>query len=421
MERYILKFLQDHSDNDLLNKYVDYLKVDLDGFFYAYGDNMNVNYPSPRAINLSCYLNFTRRLVRCEKAHAGKDANGILNFVPFPETVSRQFCCDLIGSIAQPVGRKLVVSKELIDFYWFYSKLVKKKDFNVILTIDNCEKLESFKHCLTEEYSKYNFKALFVGNGEPFMFKMHLDIAKELHIPSFIFLHGIPGIYNLDTEKKADYLLVWGDKIKQNYIDAGFDSNRIIVSGHPRFSSILPISSLRNDFSNVLVTTTASVMWSPHGWQASKFPIYDRSIIVLYCYSVQSTLQKFGVKKARLRVHPSVNKEWIMKFVDKGFYTIDYLSLADSLRESSLVVGPTSTVWLESLMAGVNYMVYEPLYDGTQRQLVPPFDGSDSLLKVAEDEEQLTELFHNMYQPDMEIVSKYVKPWDSELVNKLLN
>lgn len=421
MERYILKYLQEHADSELIKKFIDYLKVDLDGMFYAYGDNMNENYPLPRSIDWRFYASIIKLILKSKNAARFKsNDNNILSFVNLTAQTCIESDLNLLGSIVQPIGDKIVYSKELIEFYFFYARLTRKEDFNDVVTKENAELLEHYKNVLLKEYSEYHFKALFVGNGEPFIFKLHLDLFKQLGVPSFIFLHGIPGIYNLDTERKADYLLVWGEQIRQNYIDAGFNPNKVVVTGHPRYSEIPKNFNLRNDLSSVLVTTTASVNWSPHGWEAAQFPLYDRSIIVLYCYSIQTVLQKLGVKHARLRVHPSVRKEWVMRFVDKNFYTIDTASLQQSLNESTLVIGPTSTVWLESILAGVNYLVYEPELDGKENRQVPPFDGSDDLMKIAFSEDALYNMVKEKYMLDTKLVRKYIVPFEFKKVSEII-
>ena len=419
MERYLLSYLKDYYTNPLAKKWIDYMKVDLDGFLYAYGENMNLDYPMSRSVDFRFYKRLLRNIVKTEKGERSIDCqNNVLSFVGLPSEFIKSTNLNVLGSIVQPVGEKIIYSKKLIESYLFYSKLIKETDFNRIFSDENIKKLEKFKNILLDDYSKYNFKALFVGNGEPFMFKLHLDIFKDLKVPSFIFLHGLPGIYKLDTEKRADYLLVWGDQIKKNYIDAGFEPDRIIVTGHPEYKEMPKLENLRNDFSNVLVITTSSVDWSPHGWEAAKFPIYDRSRIVLYAYSIQHVLQRNGVHKARLRVHPSVNKDWIMKYVDDSFYTIDNDTLKDSLNQSSLLIGPTSTMWLNSILEGVNYLIYEPISESGG--LVPPFDGSDKCVKVAISEDELNKMLEEKYILDLEIIDKYVKPFNSQIVSNYI-
>jgi len=421
MERYLIKYLQEITNSSIGKKWIDYLKVDLDGFIYAYGNNMNKNYPAPRTIDWKFYAVLLRTILRSENANKclNSDSN-ILSFVSLPNEIEKEFNLNFIGSIVQASEKKIIYNKRLLQFLVFYSKLTREKKFNEVCTDKNFEELEEYRKVLLEEYLKYNFKGLFVGNGEPFMFKLHLDIFKELNIPSFIFLHGLPGIYKLDTEKKADYLCVWGEQIKENYIQAGFDPDRIIVTGHKRFNSIPHNINLRNSTEDILVTTTSSIDWSPQGWKAENFPIYDRSIIVFYCYSIQSVLQKAGVKHARLRVHPSVDKNWIMDYVDNSFYSIDTLPLNQSLSQATLVLGPTTTVWLESLLNGVNYLVYEPKYDGAKSFLVPPFDGSDKCLQIAHDEQELYSMIKSEYVLDQSIIHRYIQPFDFSKVAGLL-
>lgn len=423
MEKYILKYLQETSDNPIIAKYIDYLKVDLDSHLYGYGENLTTNYAAFRDVDFHFYYNFYKKLLRLKKAKPNREKNNILSFVNLPNNIERQFNLNLIGSIVQPNGNKIIKSKSLVDFYLYYIKTITQQNFNKIITLESFLKFEEFKKQIIEEYRKYNFKGLFIGNGEPFMFKLHLDIFKELHCPSFIFLHGLPGIYKLDTEKVSDFLLVWGDKIKENYISAGFEENKIKVIGHPRYKEIPSNIKLKNDLSNILVTTTSSIAWSPHGWNLDKFPLNDRSLIILYCYSTQQALQKNGVTHARLRLHPSVNKSWIKKFIDNEFFTLDYLPLNESLKKSTLVIGPTSTLWLETLLAGVNYIVYEPGSNGMNlynTPLVPPFDGSEPLLTVANNEEDLTYLIKNRYLNNTKIIKDYIIPFDFNKVNSLI-
>ena len=44
MDKYLLKYIRDISKEELTRKYIDFLKVDLDGFFYANGGDVNINY-----------------------------------------------------------------------------------------------------------------------------------------------------------------------------------------------------------------------------------------------------------------------------------------------------------------------------------------------------------------------------------------
>lgn len=420
MERYLLKYLKDNAESDLAKKYIDYLKVNLDCKMYAYGDNMRVSYPEPQTIRFREILSYIRALLKSHYVKQETERDRILSFVRMPSSLESKYNLEFASSILNPICFKNIYSNSLIKYYLLFLRLTRNRNFNKMIDDDLIKKMQDYESIIIETYQKYKLKGLIVPNGEPFLYNLHLDLFKEMQKPSFIVLHGIPGIYDLDSEKKADYLLVWGEQIKQNYIDVGFDKDRIKVIGHPRYTEVPQISKLRNSLDDVLVATTGSTEWSPHGWEYDKFPLFDRNILLLYCYSVETVLKRLGVKHARLRAHPSVGREWLEKFIDLDFYVLDInnrSTLTESLNKATLVIGPTSTVWLESILTGVNYIVYEPGNDIKNLKnevLVPPFDGSDSDLKVAFDEYSLYDMIKHGYQLNTAIVNKYIEPFNFE-------
>lgn len=150
----------------------------------------------------------------------------------------------------------------------------------------------------------------------------------------------------------------------------------------------------------------------------------DRGNLILYLYMVQSVLKKFGVKRVRFRPHPSENSAWYFKFIDKDFYQVDHENLQKSLQKSTIVIGPTSTVFLETLYNGVNYVCFEPSWNGmdlTNFELVPPFDGSDERLPVAKNEEQLECIIKEKTKVDISIFNEYIKtPFDLSFVKSMI-
>lgn len=423
MEKYLLRYLKENSESLLKKKYLDYLKVNLDSKIYAYGENMNMYYPEPQQYTLRVKVKEFLQILKSRSAITFQNSDkNVLTFVRFPDYVLSNYNLNFLSSIFSPICKYSIKTLGLVKTRLFLSQMTCSYNFNDFLDEDLYKKLEDIRYQLLSTYSNYNLKCLFVGNGEPFLYKLHLDIFKELGRPSFIFLHGLPGIYDLETEKKADYLLVWGEQIKKNYVAAGFEEDKIVVVGSPKYRKC-DTSKLRNSLEDILVTTSASIDWSPFGWDYNKFAYNDRSFIVLYCYSIQTVLQKVGIKHVRLRLHPSVGREWIEKFIDRSFFSLDYLPLQDSLEKASLVIGPTSTVWLESLLAGVNYLVYEPgdtNINFKHTYLVPPFDNSDEGLIVANTEEELYEMLRSSYAADSGIIQKYIEPFDFEKVIEII-
>lgn len=426
MERYLLKHFLDNANGELEKRYLEYLKVILNGRLYGDGDHMSKAYKDPQSIRLRNLLGYLRKLLKSHYVKSNSDRDRILSFVKMPPELESTYNLEFASSILFPICSKNIFSLDLLRYYFLYLRLTRSKKFYEIIDDGLFAEMQELEAVISEQYLKYRMVGLIIPNCEPFLYNLHLDIFKKLQIPSFTVLHGLPGIYDLESEKKADYLLVWGEQIKQNYIDVGFDSERVKVIGHPRYQEVPKITKLRNSLDDVLVATTGSVQFDPYGWEYDKFPLFDRNLLLVYCYSVEKVLKKLGVKHARLRAHPSVGLEWLEKFVDMNFYTVEKngkCALSDSLNRSSLVIGPTSSVWLESVLYGVNYIVYEP-GDGknnlSNAPLVPPFDGSDSYLDVAFDEDALFDMIKHGYQLNTAILDKYISPFNFEEANKLL-
>ena len=240
--------------------------------------------------------------------------------------------------------------------------------------------------------------------------------------PSFVFTHGMPGLYSLEVDNRADYLMVWSEKIKNNYINAGFEASKVKVVGHPLYKSIDKEKSLRSDLSDVLVIPISSVTW--HQQSYDNIVVGDASTVVLYLYKVQKVLMRLGVKKARYRPHPSINKDWVVPFIDPSFYVLDTEPLSTSLNRSSLLIGSVSTVLLEALMHGVNYIAYDPKDENGHNmggyKAVPPFDGSDEKLIMSNDETELEYMLKTNAITDYNLVHDYIQGFDLSVIKELI-
>jgi hypothetical protein len=217
----------------------------------------------------------------------------------------------------------------------------------------------------------------------------------------------LPTRYNAIDDNRADYLLVWGEKIKECYIRAGVDEKKIFVIGNPGFS-VKPNNSLRNSLESILVITNCI---SPFPENSDKVILQDRGNLLTYLYSIQNVLQRFGVKKVRFRPHPFENSSWYEKNVDNNFFILDRDKLSISLEKTSLVIGSSSTVLLDALAHGVNYIVYEPIVDQLTLKnfrLVPPFDKSDARIVVATNEEELYNNIKSKNIIDPSVIKDYL-------------
>ncbi|MGD1003092.1 MAG: hypothetical protein ABR884_00760 [Minisyncoccia bacterium] len=283
---------------------------------------------------------------------------------------------------------------------------IRESDFKYLISEEFFAQLDSFIDQLTDYYRSMNMTSLIVYNDTLFFDLINIEIFKRLKKPSFIFSHGLPGRYNIYDENKTDYLVVWGKKIKENYVHVGFDPDKILISGHP-FYKELPDAKLRNNLDNILVLSKPLDV----AQSKDKVRLSDRGNSIVYLYSIEKILKSLGVRSVRLRIHPQDDINWYYKFINRDFFAIDRDPLRISLGRSTLVIGPTSTVFLEAIYYGVNYLVYEPTVAGLDLSgysLVPPFDGSDNKVPTANDEGSLKLLLKGKALVDRTIFNDYI-------------
>ena len=428
MDRYLIKYLVDTADDELSKKYIDFFKVELDWQLYISKTHMSKNYFRDRKRTLKeqllAFYQYSYAVARSKNVKPSNNSK-ILSTVYFPN--KEQFSELKIASYSpvwHPVGKTNIFG-DLKTLQWHKNiqNRIRHDDFQLFLEPTFHDALEQFQQHLLAQYTKQDFKALFLYTDQYFYSKYSIDIFKKMDRPSFIFTHGMPGIYNLEVDNRADYLMVWSEKIKQNYINAGFSEAKIKVVGHPRHLNIPKKVTLRSDLTDVLVIPVSSVTWHQHTYGDPV--VNDASMVVLYLYKVQKTLQKLGVKKARYRSHPSINQQWIHSFLDQDFYVFDTEALPTSLQRASLVIGSNSTVVLEALMQGVNYLAFDPKDEQGKNmsgyKSVPPFDGSEEKLMMAENEMELEKMIKGNAITEYSLVHDFIQEFDLSVLKHLIN
>ena len=101
-----------------------------------------------------------------------------------------------------------------------------------------------------------------------------------------------------------------------------------------------------------------------------------------------------------------------MEYLNPDFFIPDTSILNDSIQKATLIIGPTSTIFLESLYRGKNYVIYE-LCNGDldifNQKLVPPFDGREENIPVAKSEGELYIILIENKRVDFQILESYFK------------
>jgi hypothetical protein len=430
MDTYLIKYLIETTDNELSKKYIDFFKAELDWQIYISETHISKSYFRNRKIDLNeklkrLYQNVNALLISANLNQ--KDKINVLSTLKLPQQDTdsiNQLGFNLFSPIWHPLRKKNIVG-DYKTWQWHQNiqHKIRNADFSSFLDPEFHENLEAFQQHLISQYQQQNFKALFLYTDQYFYSKYSIDIFKKMNRPSFVFTHGMPGIYSKEIDNRADYLMVWSEKIKQNYIKAGFDSSKVKVVGHPIYTNLEKEKPLRSSLTDILIIPVSSVTWHQHEY--NNVVVNDASMVILYLYKVQHVLTKLGIKNARYRPHPSINKKWIIPFLDSNFYTLDNQPLTTSLKKASLVIGANSTIVLEALMHGVNYIAFDPKDENgvnmSGYKSVPPFDGSEEKLMLAQNEAELEKMIVDNVMTKYSLVHDFIQDFDLSVLKELIN
>jgi len=209
---YVLKNL------NLSKEFVDLIKYEIDKRVYFYGNHLANNYEKQSKIKIYLYFFLKTFFFLKNKGKVKKDipmiiSSAYFNFnsefeknnyeISFPEIN--------VGNRNSYIGNfQILLKYEYIKFKFKNGNLNQIMSAKFIKTIDN------FKSELKKHIIQRDVKAQILANDMGFLEKILIAIFKEINRPSFIFLHGLPSRYNGLDDNRADYLLVWGNKIKEN-------------------------------------------------------------------------------------------------------------------------------------------------------------------------------------------------------------
>jgi hypothetical protein len=382
---YLLDYLRESGR--VKSDYFDALRLELDRRIYHYGKHFRREYEPEKS-----YAAIRRNVSRFVRAICSRKPKlDVADFQSNAYSVANVELRNLGYSVVLPPwrGEALSGASSTIKAVRLLERYFATSDFNGILSGACAGLISAVEKSLREYYR--GIKALAVPFDIVFFENLSIRLFREAGKPSFVFLHGLPARYNAIDDRRGDYLVVWGDAIKEHYVRAGGNPDRIFISGRPGVGGRKWVRP-RQGIEDVLVVTKSISGGQPITGDTI---ISDRGNLILYLYKVEDALKRAGVKKARFRPHPSENGEWYLPYLDNAFFELDKYPLSQSLAKATLVVGPTSTLLLDALQAGVEYRIFEPEIGGRDLlnyRIVAPFDGSEAGLPIAKTIKELEAL-----------------------------
>lgn len=291
------------------------------------------------------------------------------------------------GNIANSLAMAIVVEK--------IKKELSKRSIKVLMSQEFKMLLLEFENEMLKLFYEYKIGALMVPNDMSFFENLSIKVAKRHNIPSFVYLHGLPARYNAIDDNRAEYLVVWGKGVKNEYVKAGVNEDKILTLKHPMYSNFEKVD-LKSSLDNVLVLSK-SIAGTPSS--SSELFLPNRTISLVYLEYLKVHLKNLGVNTAKLRLHPSETKEFYENNLPDDFFVIDESSKEEVLSKASLVIGPTSTMVLDTIKAGRNYILFDPVFDGVTFEgisLVEPFTG-ESFIRLSNSFEEIRNNISNPF------------------------
>lgn len=417
---YIVPYLQNKINNPTI---ADALKQDIERRYYHYGDHFKSPFENNNIkLTDSLKIIFRQLLIDLKSrlfleplppdsivSNAYVSAGQIVHSRKF-NLVRPPWSSSLSNTIYGDLT--LIQSSERFKNVLNKAKLIEFFSSNFI------EQANSLYEILENYYKNPNIVAGLFPYDIGFFECISIDILKKLNKPSIVYLHGIPGVYEQDLYTRGEHLFVYGHQIKENFKLLDYPQNNIHVVGYPL--EINWTSTLKNSFDNILVLG----MSMPGSHFSDRTPeLYDRGHLIYYPYLIQDILQGLGVKNATFRPHPSERMDWYLQHIDSTFYKVDSGErITKAISNSTLVIGPTSSVALEAIALGVNFICFEP-FDIYRKWLVPPYDGSDTDLVTCFSPDELRFNLINKNTSNQNLVRKYLDDrfsLDNKL-NEILN
>lgn len=406
MTNSLTKLIQDGNSDSF---YIDLVKHELEWQLYDYGNHLTHKGRRGHAFrkdDIMIIIKFIWSLFKNKKVVGGKK---VLNYVPFAFDDILESKGLVPYSMPFNARRNACVIKSFKLLYYKYKidRILRTRSFNDIISND-IKYIKIFYNVLRDVVIANDFKALMVLTDQPFLERATIAVFNELGRKSFLFSHGLPGGYSLESDNRTSYLMVWGKTLRENYIKVGFDPKKVVVVGNPKYKKGYNIH-IEWDDSRIVVVPESSIVWQQEGYGIPIVP--DRARMLVYLYEVEQVLKSKGYRKAYYRTHPSINREWVNMFIDRDFYEEDYIALNESLKNATLVIGATSTVLLEYVMSSVNFIEYER---PGGFKLFSPFDGSDKRIPHAETPTQLEALLNDKAIVNPDFINDYMQPFDTE-------
>lgn len=172
-----------------------------------------------------------------------------------------------------------------------------------------------------------------------------VDLAKRQGASSFLVQHGMFYLDDYEKHILQDSALVWGERDKRKWIQAGFSEKRITVTGSPKFDRLSRLSA-SVDQPQPSPAKLFRVGYFPSMSGGSTVSLMSAQRML---FAVISAVQSLGQTKLTIKVKAEDNCQLFEKIeLGEQVRVIRDRAAYDVILESDVVIVSTSTVGLEA-------------------------------------------------------------------------
>ncbi|MDP9018741.1 MAG: methyltransferase domain-containing protein [Candidatus Eremiobacteraeota bacterium] len=223
---------------------------------------------------------------------------------------------------------------------------------------------------LDELSSREDIAGVLLNETDLAMAKTAALWAKARQIPSFLLSHGsnIGATYTITNQMLADYLLVFGERGMEPYLDMGIPADRIVVTGNPAWDGYGTILHSRNEYRKAVyeqlsLKADAPLVVFATTWNAKLTALQDKDIyentlraFLKACAVIRSGGFEFNVVVKDRPSNAQFGREMCARLAqEEGMNGIAYADgdMPVFLCAADVLVGYDSNAFVEAMICGI--------------------------------------------------------------------
>ena len=223
-----------------------------------------------------------------------------------------------------------------------------------------------------------------------------IQVARKMGIPSATLVHGLRGGDSFQssmwTPLIADHLIVWGEWMRQDFIQLGIPEDQILVGGYPRLQPIIQKDRKKD---RELIDAQGGSRGMRVVVMLSNSLTEEKPAVDMFMDAQNHAPDCYFM----VRPHPVENLSWYAAHLTDGLQRVQdphHWTILQSLAAADIVVGTFSTSCIDAILVGkpvilihdstVDYRDVPMLQEAVDRGVMSVADNAKQLARLIQEE-----------------------------------